>query len=63
MDMGMADLCPLREFKPCRTMCAWHDPETHNCAVMLLASCVHDETVETRDADAGAAEMDGGDAR
>ena len=63
MDMGMADLCPLGGFRPCRTMCAWHDPETHDCAVMLLASCVHDETVEVRDADAVADGAEGGDAR
>lgn len=61
--MDMSKMCPMLGFKPCRTMCAWHDPETHDCAVMLLASRVHDETVETRDAGVGAAEMDGGDAR
>lgn len=61
--MDMAKMCPMLRFKPCRTVCAWHCRDTHECAVMLLASRVHDETIETRDADAGAAEMEGGDAR
>lgn len=72
--MHRVEMCPLCNFKPCAMECAWYDAAENECAVFLLATCVHGEALGVRVADCGdhvpvpvlgyaTDAMDGGDAR